>query len=257
MASTNSVTLAVTSAMSAKALLNYLTTPLISPNKQDSMFKSVSAGWGSLLNNYVGVPIWTEEYSDDAKAAQGLQLVIRSTGGAEKISDNYVPEPRKFILNGYLKGITFSLTSVLSTMGVPTGGSLAVSSIVSTAQNAALLQVQKNVLRYLRASRRPFNFRTTEGETVQCLMDDLRFDEKPDAENVKRVHIELTEWNALALDDTGEQGTTGSKPESGSMFGSWKSVGVVAAQAAVLAAGSTALSFMANKGLLSSGAKIK
>lgn len=239
----------ISSALGAKALINYLTMPLLIPN-----FGS-SVKFSSLLSKFAGVPVWPETYTMKAPATSGKQVVIRS-GGAERITDNYLPEPRVWTIDGYLKGVSFTLTSLLSTMQIPTKGSLVASSVVTKAASGALLQLYINILENMRQSRTPFTFRTSNGELVSSLLIDFQINETAEIENVKAVHLVVEEFLGMELLD-GTQLTLASKsvPESGSIFGNPTSIGVAAGISAVKALGAyTALAFMQEANLASTDA---
>ena len=204
-----------TSTSAAQTLKTLFSTPVIgAPLVKDA--SGAINQFGSLFTSWAGVPIYTEKYEENLKSELGKQILIRSTGGIEQITDNVAPSPRKWTIDGYLQGVALSSLGALST-------------ILSTVVSAALLQLQKNYLRYLRNTRSAVSFRTAEGESTYAFIEDLSFFEDPAIANVKKLHVVMTEMNVLQLGASGQQTT--SIPAVGSWYGSAASIGAISAVA--------------------------
>lgn len=213
-----------------KLLKRLFTTPVLgAPDVKLNSLGGIDQ-FASLFTTWAGVPIYTEKYEETGKAELGKQMLIRASGGIEQVTDNFAPLPRKWVLDGYLQGVSLSF--------IPGVGGLA-----SSIATAALLQLQKNYIRFLRLSRVSCVFRTAEGESTYVYIEDYSFIKDPTMEHADKIHLILSEMNALNINTAGTQST--SIPETGSWFGSASSIGSVSAIPLIGAAAMTVDSLIA------------
>lgn len=152
-----------------------------------------------------GIPILASSQKEIGENSIGQQILIRSKElGTQPITDNIAPLPRTWLIQGYI--------------GVKQGENIGMN--VAFGNNSLILtlvQAIKDYFRYLRLLRAPFKFITKEGETVDVLMQMYDFSEEPISEYATKVELRLTEYVALALEDTSY--SLFNSPGIGSVYG--------------------------------------
>ena len=156
-----------------------------------------------------GIPIFAYSQQEDGVNSIGKQIMLRSGAvGAQSITDNVVPQPREFTVEGYL-------AHPLQSTAVPEV-SFALKALNSYTQ-PVVLNLIKSYFRFLRNLREPFNFITKDGEAVPVLMKDYRFTEEPESQYATKVSVTMQEYIALTLD--GDVYELLNAPTIGSIFG--------------------------------------
>lgn len=205
------------------ALRTLFTSPAIGLPTTYDIGKFPSVIQNVINNIYSGLPIYTYKYEEKLPTAIGKQMVLINDGGGgtQTITDNVAPEPREWLIEGYLKADVPAISMV---------GGLGVAAGYFT--NASLLMLYKTYFRWLRTKRVPFQFWTTDGESVLALMKTCTFIDEPENMNSVHIRLELMEYVALQREGLGTTILSNS-PKAGSAFSSAATIGAVIAKSVV------------------------
>lgn len=146
----------------------------------------------------LGFPIYTDSITEQVSNTIGEQTLV---GGIEqgkvgqlyKIADNIVPEPRTWVIHGYMG---FASGNVLSRLAnsIPVVGTF-----IKKFGHDALLSLIKEYVRYVSSARKPFRFYTSEGEEVPALIKSCKFTNKAENTNFIEVDFEIQEFRYLVI----------------------------------------------------------
>lgn len=146
----------------------------------------------------LGFPIYTDSITEQVSNTIGEQTLV---GGIEqgkvgqlyKIADNIVPEPRMWVIHGYMG---FASGNVLSRLAnsIPIVGTF-----IKKFGHDALLSLIKEYVRYVSSARKPFRFYTSEGEEVPALIKSCKFTNKAENTNFIEVDFEIQEFRYLVI----------------------------------------------------------
>lgn len=146
----------------------------------------------------LGFPIYTDSITEQVSNTIGEQTLV---GGIEqgkvgqlyKIADNIVPEPRMWVIHGYMG---FASGNVLSRLAnsIPVVGTF-----IKKFGHDALLSLIKEYVRYVSSARKPFRFYTSEGEEVPALIKSCKFTNKAENTNFIEVDFEIQEFRYLVI----------------------------------------------------------
>lgn len=146
----------------------------------------------------LGFPIYADNVTEQISNTIGEQtlvggLELGKTGQLYKIADNIVPDPRVWIIHGYMG---FASGNVLSRLvnSIPVVGTF-----IKKFGHDALLSLIKEYIRYVSSARKPFRFYTQEGEEVPSLIKSCKFSSKAENTNFIEVDIEIQEFRYLVV----------------------------------------------------------
>lgn len=141
------------------------------PLKDTELFENLIMPWLGFI------PIKTKDIQMSRTADVAKSIVIANTASnKEYVSDNVVPHPRTWSINGYLTSL-LDLDNLLYVK--PT------------------LVLQKHILDHYASDRKTHLFKTPEGEFIDVLISQLSIRQDATYNNAYEVTMELTEFNAL------------------------------------------------------------
>lgn len=146
----------------------------------------------------LGFPIYTDSITEQVSNTIGEQTLVggieqSKVGQLYKIADNIVPEPRMWVIHGYMG---FASGNVLSRLAnsIPVVGTF-----IKKFGHDALLSLIKEYVRYVSSARKPFRFYTSEGEEVPALIKSCKFTNKAENTNFIEVDFEIQEFRYLVI----------------------------------------------------------
>jgi hypothetical protein len=125
------------------------------------------------------IPIRADQYKESLQVETPESMVI-SAQSKQFITDSAAPHPRVWKIHGYLKSLIPALEA--SIIIKPT------------------VLLQKSYLKNAAKSRTPILFKTTEGEFVSVLIQNLEFTEDPKCQNTAAIDITVKEFEYLVAE---------------------------------------------------------
>lgn len=146
----------------------------------------------------LGFPIYADTVTEQITNTIGEQVLVggleeSKVGQLYKVADNIVPEPRTWIIHGYMG---FASGNVLSRLvnSIPILGTF-----IKKFGHDTLLSLIKEYIRYVSNARKPFRFYTAEGEEVPSLIKSCKFTNKAENTNYIEVDLEIREFRYLVI----------------------------------------------------------
>ena len=132
-----------------------------------------------------GIPIYASRQEEIGTNNIGDQILLRANElGTQTVTDNIVPLPRKWRIQGYIQ-----VPYIVRTNNY----------YLDTNNSILIVQAVKNYLRYLRTMRAPFHFIDREGIVTDVLMEEFTLTDEPESEWATKIDLQLKEYIALSV----------------------------------------------------------